>query len=380
MASSDKSEGSRPSALKNTHVDPLGGSPVQLPPGKVQRIGDGINMEEDVLGGGAGAVFPAVPAFPGQVGSFGDSAPPSGLVGSGGGGCGPTGSGPSSGPPGPGTGPPGSGPGAGFADDDMSMKALILEMRGMRSEVTSMRTEVSSMNTNMNSRFSGLSIELNNLKTELSNLKLEMVTKAQFEELEGRISLLEQNVVSPQNPNVKFLQDQLDRLDPARKCLSFVGFRNEDAGAREVLIKAFFQEKLSDLNPKFSFDHIRSGPPQNRKFTGVSLLEFSNTAERDDAMRLIEHKKCVLFDGSSEIKIRFAKTRKQMRRNWAMNKALELLKAEPLATNKQVEADWKVAGNRGHRSVKVDGVVAFDQNASDLSGDFKNNFVHLALP
>ena len=54
-----------------------------------------------------------------------------------------------------------------------------------------------------------------------------------------------------------------------------------------------------------------------------------------------------------------------------MIEALDLLKADPLAINIQVEADWQVAGNRGHRAVNIGDVVAFDQNASDLLGNFK---------
>ena len=54
-----------------------------------------------------------------------------------------------------------------------------------------------------------------------------MVTKVQFQDRESRVLLLEQNVATAQNPDVKYLQNQLDRLDPAQKSMAFVGFKNE---------------------------------------------------------------------------------------------------------------------------------------------------------
>ena len=51
----------------------------------------------------------------------------------------------------------------------------------------------------------------------MAQLHTEMVTRQKFEELEDRVHVLEQNVASADNPDVKFFQKELHRLDPDQR-------------------------------------------------------------------------------------------------------------------------------------------------------------------
>ena len=88
----------------------------------------------------------------------------------------------------------------------------------------------------------------------------------------------------------------------------------------------------------------------------------------------------VLSDGDSVLKIRPAKTKKQQHRNWAVNKAIELIKADPKSANAQQEVNWQVGGKRSHQQIKVNGQVVFEQCPSDYAGNFLGAFQHLFLP
>ena len=81
--------------------------------------------------------------------------------------------------------------------------------------------EVRNMNSSMQTNFAQISVDINTLKHDMIKLKSEMVTSKAFEELESRVRVLETNVASPENPDVKFLQEQLERLDPAHRPMSF---------------------------------------------------------------------------------------------------------------------------------------------------------------
>ena len=72
----------------------------------------------------------------------------------------------------------------------------------------------------------------------------------------------------------------------------------------------------------------------------------------------------------------YAKTKKQLNRNFCVNKALELIKHDAFGKDKTVEADWKHA-EKGKRTVTVNGQDVFLQTASDMSGRFLPPVEHL---
>ena len=77
--------------------------------------------------------------------------------------------------------------------------------------------------------------------------------------------------------------------------------------------------------------------------------------------------------GGKDVRIKRAITDLDRRRNWALNKADELVKADPRAARKKVEIK--------DRSVLVDGAVAYAQKERhDPSGQFDGEFANLKLP
>ena len=76
--------------------------------------------------------------------------------------------------------------------------------------------------------------------------------------------------------------------------------------------------------------------------------------------------------GGKKLRLISVKTACFKQRDWALNKAEELLKAE--AGEGTVEVDRK------ERKVKVNGAVAFEQEKEEARGSFQESFAHLALP
>ena len=69
-----------------------------------------------------------------------------------------------------------------------------------------------------------------------------------------------------------------------------------------------------------------------------------------------------------------------MHRNWAVNKAAELIKTDTRSATKTVTSNWQTGTDKGKRQVLVDQVVVFEQNVGDTSGRFLGAFQHLCLP
>ena len=76
--------------------------------------------------------------------------------------------------------------------------------------------------------------------------------------------------------------------------------------------------------------------------------------------------------GGKKLRLISVKTACFKQRDWALNKAEELLKAE--AGKGTVKVDRK------ERKVKVNGAVAFKQEKEEARGSFQESFAHLALP
>ena len=203
-----------------------------------------------------------------------------------------------------------------------------------------------------------------------------MVTRSQFETLETRVFALESNVVSADNPDVKFLKAQLDKLDPAHKCMSLIGFKGTDSAARSQLIDSFLKAKFASYGDRLQVEHISKGTWQDRKLTSISLVEFPSKKARDDAVHAIKQGSWSLLEGSEPIRFGFAKTKKQLSRNYCVKKAVELLKRDQRTSGKEVAEEWKHA-EKGKRTVSVAGQICFLQNASDTCGRFLPPFDNL---
>ena len=83
--------------------------------------------------------------------------------------------------------------------------------------------------------------------------------------------------------------------------------------------------------------------------------------------------------GSKKLMIKPARTELQRKRNYAMRKAEELIKASTLTAGKEVKIEWKVDGSR-ERLVTVNGTTAFKQGEHDVKGVFLQPFADLVIP
>ena len=106
--------------------------------------------------------------------------------------------------------------------------------------------------------------------------------------------------------------------------------KGESALAREQLLKGFLTEKFPSLNGNFGVDHIRKGPANNRILTSVAVVEFTTKHVRDHVLHTANTNNYILFEGSNEIKMKPAKTKRQMHRNWATNAAENCSRQIPL--------------------------------------------------
>ena len=82
---------------------------------------------------------------------------------------------------------------------------------------------------------------------------------------------------------------------------------------------------------------------------------------------------------SNQLRVDYAKTKKQLNRNAFMHKAFEMIKTDGASNGKTVEKEWKVGTEKGTRHITVNREVAFLQSKGDLVGRFVGNFAHLVM-
>ena len=235
MTTQGDSSAGRDSALKvsgkKIFTEPLGGTPVQQPKGKAPKLGSDSDFECT----GASGPHPVLSGGSGPAGVVSAAGVGSGLAGGPGSLPGSVGPGSGAGVGGtvdenfPGTIPPSSNQ----IDSQFDMGTRFREIRGINCNISDMRGQI-------DNQFTHLRNDMNLLKDELTQLKT--VSTIRFEELEDRINKLEQNVASPTNPDVKYLQVELDRLDPALRSISLLGFKGQDTKKRDDLINELLKE------------------------------------------------------------------------------------------------------------------------------------------
>ena len=93
-------------------------------------------------------------------------------------------------------------------------------------------------------------------------------------------------------------------------------------------------------------------------------------------MQRVKFFNLTLTDDGESIRFGFAKTKKQLQRNYCLKKATELIKKDPKSISKEFLDEWKHA-EKGKRTVTVGGQVCFVQNASDSCGRFLEPYAHL---
>ena len=150
----------------------------------------------------------------------------------------------------------------------------------------------------------------------------------------------------------------------------FKGFP-DTLGAEERLqeLEKLFATYYSHLD-KPTFENVYSGPRGERKLSRVALADFGT----EDKARSFTKATKEVKAGALTLTVAPPRTELNTKRNVALRKAEELVKASPHAQNKTVKLKWEA------RSVTVNEDTVFTQNRTETGGTFKGAFANLSLP
>ena len=232
----------------------------------------------------------------------------------------------------------------------------------------------------LQTQFASVQTQISDLKGDLARLKEEFVTKVVFDSLEARVASLEQ--IGVKSPEVSWLKDQVNRLDPCNKCISFKGFQTSSAPERNICLQKYLEEVLG--NPRVqSIEHISGWIDGVRKMTPVSIVEFASRSVREEVLKLANEKLSFRDNTGAVLTAQRAKSAVQRKRNAALGQAFDLLKKHETAKGKTVELAWKIedldAKDKGLRGVRVNGSFVFRQELGDISGVFSAPFETLQV-
>jgi len=245
-----------------------------------------------------------------------------------------------------------------------SMKDLMREMRNMS---VNLGQRIDGMSSNLGQRIDSIQVQFENLKNDLKTLQSETVTKVVFQSLEERVSKLEAGGVP--KPETKWLQMQVNRLDPANKSLCFRDFTTTDAAKRVAAIEA----TLANLNVDSGIrriEHIWTGPRDKRVMSTNTIVELSSRDLRESCLKQLNEDNSKMVSAEvGPITVGRAKTSLQMNRNSGLYRVEKLLKEDPKNKGKSVAIIWQIESSK-NRGVSIDGALAFVQCSSDISGKF----------
>ena len=236
----------RTSALKNGRSENvLVSSPLVcqgLKAAKVEGLGgESSNVSSSMVGGGPPGIPPQFPSLSGERVEFEvDAEVP---------------------------GPLQSGETAGFGMDGSGYAA-----GGGNEQEDSSGTEEPSMKDmmkflkKMDGKFDSVQVQFSDFRAELQKLKADMVTKEFFSSLEVRVVKLENLAASGgglQSGRISWMQQQVNRFDPANKSLSFGNMKETEVKKRAVEIQNVLKDQANDPTT-INFNHVWKGKPGNR--------------------------------------------------------------------------------------------------------------------
>ena len=273
-------------------------------------------------------------------------------------------------------------------DEEVSLKDISRQMRSMSlnmdTKFENVQSQISNLKGDVHNQLvqlkGDIQTQLSDFKLELARVKEEAVTKVVFESLEARVANLEQ--VGIQSPEVSWLKDQVNRLDPSNKCIAIKNFGTQSGSERDVCIQKFLEDNLG--NPRVqSIEHISGWVDGVRKMTPVSVVEFASRTVREEVLKLAGQKLAYRDNTGAVLAVERAKTALQRKRNTALGKAFDLLKKHGAAKGQKVEISWKIEGlaanEKGLRGVKVNDTLVFRQQVGDVGGVFSSPFEDLQV-
>ena len=207
-------------------------------------------------------------------------------------------------------------------------------------------------------------------KKGFEEFRADVITKSEFQAWRKRIETLGAGELP--NAQVSWMQQQVNRLDPANKSLAFKEFSEFDGPRRTAAIEKFFYN-IDLKNVIVNIDHIYSGPPGQRVMSPVSVVELPSRALRETSLKKLEGHSILTSANVGSVSVARAKTSVQLKRNGALQQACEKLKKDSRCKDKSVEIVWQMEGKKD-RGVKVGDQIAFLQISTDLTGKYNVPF------
>ena len=256
---------------------------------------------------------------------------------------------------------------------DQASVQMLLEMRKItammgtlatKSDLEQLQDEISAMKQTTASK--------EDLQEALQPVKQEMV------DLKTRQAKLEKMVNStPATALPKELAEMrklCNNLDPAIRSVAILGFKGKYlesnmAEARLKCVRDFMATNFPGQNINVANKY--KGKWNERKLTPVTVVTFN---DRDVAKSVLD--RCGSMSPQiegAELKVVWARTKFQEKRNWALRKAEEMIKGNIESTNGDVKIDMK------GRKVTCDGEDAFVQGKEEPIGSFLEPFEKLSI-
>ena len=106
--------------------------------------------------------------------------------------------------------------------------------------------------------------------------------------------------------------------------------------------------------------------------SAVSVVELSSRFVRESCLKKIGEDNAIMANANmGTIKIGRAKTNLQMNRNNMLYRVEDFFKKDSSTKSKSIKIIWQMEDRKNKdRGVEVDGMMAFVQSNSDLSGKF----------
>ena len=135
-------------------------------------------------------------------------------------------------------------------------------------------------------------------------------------------------------------------------------------------MEALCREQLS-VTP-LRVEEVYTYPKGQKKLTGVVLVDLNSEKAAQDLAKSVKENSYTV--AGCTVRVGFARTELQTKRNTQLRRAAELVKAVPEAEGQTVEVLW---GNK--RQVKVGDSVVYQQDKEGLGGSFSGAFSGLSL-
>ena len=163
--------------------------------------------------------------------------------------------------------------------------------------------------------------------------------------------------------------DLMNSMDIANCQVAFIGFQTESLTDRVQAIQSIVNQV--GAGQPLHIGHFYKGPRNARVLAPASYAQFASEQDARSFLSSAGGKGKSFASAGATLVLKPAKTRANVMRDGALKAASNKLKAA--APGRNVKVDYK------ERSVSVDGVVAFSQDAGDLSGRFLPPIANLSI-